>query len=68
MDVNKELTDTQQALLIKNQLAGDQDPQLQAAVSALIRQGAAVEKSPGSSTASVRQQDRLLHSQVPLRR
>ena len=52
VDVNKELTDTQQALLIKNQLAGDQDPQLQAAVSALIRQGAAVEKSPGSSTAS----------------
>ncbi len=52
VDVNKELTDAQQSLLVKNQLAGEQDPQLQAAVSALIRQGAAVEKTPGSTAAS----------------
>ncbi len=52
VDVNKVLTDAQQTLLGKNELAGEQDPQLQAAISALIRQGAAVEKTPGSANAS----------------
>ena len=50
VDVSKTLTDAQEDLLIKNSLAGDQDPQLQAAVSALIRQGAAVQKAPGSDS------------------
>lgn len=53
VDVNKALTEDQQALLVRNALSGDQDPQLQAAVSALIRQGAAVEQAPGTGTASV---------------
>lgn len=48
VDIEKELTSEQQALLVRNQLKGDQDPQLQAAVSALIRQGANVEKAPGT--------------------
>lgn len=52
VDVNKELTDSQEALLVRNQLSGEQDPQLQAAVSALIRQGSAVEQAPGSGTSS----------------
>ncbi len=52
VDVNKELTDSQEALLVRNQLVGDQDPQLQAAVSSLIRQGAPVEQAPGSNPAA----------------
>lgn len=52
VDVNKALTDAQKTLLSKNELAGEQDPQLQAAISALIRQGAAVETTPGSANAS----------------
>ncbi|MBE6829446.1 MAG: PDZ domain-containing protein [Ruminococcaceae bacterium] len=48
-DVSKELTDAQRELLAKNQLAGDQDAQLQAAVSALIRQGANVSQAPGAA-------------------
>ena len=47
VDVNKQLNDSQKALLVKHQLAVDQDPQVQAAGSALIRQGAAVSKTPG---------------------
>lgn len=53
VDVNKELTDSQQELLVRNQLVGGQDPQLQAAVSALIREGATVEQAPGANTAAV---------------
>ena len=34
---------------MKDSLPGEQDPQLQAAVSALIRQGAAVDQAPGAS-------------------
>lgn len=49
VDVSKQLSDAQQALLVKNQLSGDQDTQLQAAVSALIRQGANVSQAPGSA-------------------
>lgn len=48
-DVSKELTDAQRELLAKNQLAGEQDAQLQAAVSALIRQGANVSQAPGAA-------------------
>lgn len=49
VDVSKQLSDAQQALLVKNQLSGDQDTQLQAAVSALIRRGANVSQAPGST-------------------
>lgn len=52
VDIDKELTSEQQALLVRNQLKGDQDPQLQAAVSALIRQGANVTKAPGAENSS----------------
>ncbi|WP_457944442.1 S41 family peptidase [Caproiciproducens sp. LBM24188] len=49
VDVGKTLTQQQQNLLMKDSLPGEQDPQLQAAVSALIRQGAAVDQAPGAS-------------------
>lgn len=52
VDVNKELTDPQRDLLARNQLLADADPQLQAAVAALIRQGAGVETAPGASSAA----------------
>nr|WP_319489405.1 S41 family peptidase [uncultured Caproiciproducens sp.] len=49
VDVSKPLDAAQQALLVKNQLAGGQDTQLQAAVSALIRQGAIVSQTPSAT-------------------
>lgn len=49
VDVNKVLTAQQQEKLIKNQLNVDEDSQIQAAVSALIRQGANIEKAPGKT-------------------
>lgn len=52
VDIEKKLTDTQQNLLNKDSLPGEQDPQLQTAISALIRQGAAVSVSPGSQASS----------------
>jgi carboxyl-terminal processing protease len=50
-DVNKELNTLQQTLLANNQLTYDQDSQLQAAILALVRQGAGVEQVPGASSA-----------------
>ncbi|NLG92773.1 MAG: PDZ domain-containing protein [Clostridiales bacterium] len=50
VDIQKELTSEQEALLVRNQLKAEQDPQLQAAVSALIRQGVNVEKAPGTES------------------
>ncbi|QEY35389.1 PDZ domain-containing protein [Caproiciproducens galactitolivorans] len=50
VDIQKELTSDQEALLVRNQLRAEQDPQLQAAVSALIRQGVSVEKAPGTES------------------
>ncbi len=49
VDVNKKLNALQKTLLVNNQLTYDQDSQLQAAISALIRQGAAVAQVPGVS-------------------
>jgi carboxyl-terminal processing protease len=51
-DVEKKLNDSQKELLLKNQLDVKQDPQVQAAVSALIRQGAAVQTTSSTSSAS----------------
>lgn len=50
-DVGKTLNDSQKALLLKNQLEIKQDPQIQAAVSALIRQGASVQATASSAAA-----------------
>jgi carboxyl-terminal processing protease len=52
VDITKSLNETQQELLLKNQLDGDHDPQLQAAVSALIRQGASIQKAAETSSES----------------
>jgi carboxyl-terminal processing protease len=49
-DVSKTLNDSQKALLLKNQLDLKQDPQIQAAVSALIRQGASVQTTASASS------------------
>lgn len=51
-DVAKTLNDSEKALLLKNQLDIKQDPQIQAAVSALIRQGASVQAMASASSAS----------------
>lgn len=51
-DVGKSLTDEQKSLLERNQLPFSEDPQIQAGVTALIRQGAVVEKAPGASASS----------------
>ncbi len=51
-DVGKTLNDSQKALLLKNQLDIKQDPQIQTAVSALIRQGASVQATASASSAS----------------
>lgn len=51
VDVNKALTDAQQTLYARGVLPGAEDPQLQAAVSALIRQGALVQTAPGTQEA-----------------
>ena len=48
-DVKKELTADQQASFLRNQLAFADDPQIQAGVTALARQGAAVEQMPGAA-------------------
>ncbi|NLJ30900.1 MAG: PDZ domain-containing protein [Clostridiales bacterium] len=52
VDIGKELTQEQQAKLVRGQLAEADDPQLQAAVAALIRQGAGVQQVPGSDSGS----------------
>lgn len=52
VSVSKELTKDQQAQLVRNQLAADNDPQLQAAVAALVRQGAPVQQTPGTASSS----------------
>lgn len=49
VNVSKELTKDQQAQLVRNQLTADNDPQLQAAVAALVRQGADVQQTPGAA-------------------
>ncbi|HEX3040060.1 MAG TPA: S41 family peptidase [Caproiciproducens sp.] len=51
-DVSKTLNDSQKALLMKNQLDIKQDPQIQTAVSALIRQGASVQATASASSGS----------------
>ena len=55
VDVNKVLTAQQQEKLLRNQLNVNDDSQIQAAVSALIRQGASVEKAPGSEKTNTEQ-------------
>lgn len=52
VDISKTLDAAQKALLAKQQLTAENDPQLQAAVTALIRQGAAVEQAPGTAAAA----------------
>lgn len=52
VDIQKDLTDDQEKLLERNGLAYEDDPQLQSAVAALIREGAGVEDVPGSDTDS----------------
>lgn len=52
VDINKPLNDTQQDLLTRNALPAEQDPQLQAAISALVRQGAQVEQAAGTQSAA----------------
>ena len=51
-DAAKSLTDAQKNLLLRNQLPFAEDPQIQAGVTALIRQGAAVRQAPGAAAAS----------------
>jgi carboxyl-terminal processing protease len=47
-DVGKSLTQAQRSRLLRNQLPFADDPQIQAGVTALIRQGAAVQRVPGT--------------------
>lgn len=49
-DVEKKLNDSQKELLLRNELDVKQDPQVQAAISALIRQGAAVQTTSSASS------------------
>ena len=49
-DVEKSLDEEQAALLARRQLAPENDAQVQAAVTALVQQGAAVSQLPGSSS------------------
>lgn len=49
-DVEKSLDEEQAALLARRELAPENDAQVQAAVTALVQQGAAVSELPGSST------------------
>lgn len=51
VDVKKSLDVSQQSRFVRNQLAFEDDPQIQAAVTALARQGASVQKQPGASSA-----------------
>jgi len=50
VDVNKQLNVLQKTLLVNHQLTYDQDSQLQAAILALVRQGAGVEQVPGAAS------------------
>jgi carboxyl-terminal processing protease len=51
-DISKSLSREQESLLVRNQLPAEEDPQVQAGVTALIRQGCAVEQVPGVSSAT----------------
>ncbi|MVB10986.1 Carboxy-terminal processing protease CtpA [Caprobacter fermentans] len=51
-DMNKSLTAEQENKLIRSRLPFAEDPQIQAGVTALIRQGAAVRQVPGTSSSS----------------
>ncbi len=51
-DINISLGSEQKALLERNSLSPSKDAQVQAAVSALIRQGASVQQSPGVSSSA----------------
>ena len=50
-DISATLTEEQRDLLARDELAHTDDAQLQAAVSALVRQGAAVAEIPGTQSA-----------------
>ena len=50
-DISAKLTEEQMELLARDQLENTEDAQLQAAVSALVRQGAAVAEIPGTQSA-----------------
>ena len=50
-DISAKLTEEQMELLARDQLENTEDAQLQAAVSALVRQGAAVAEIPGTQNA-----------------
>ena len=50
-DISATLTEEQMDLLARDELAHTDDAQLQAAVSALVRQGAAVAEIPGTQSA-----------------
>ncbi len=52
VDVNKQLNVLQKTLLVNHQLTYDQDSQLQAAILALVRQGAGVEQVPGAASST----------------
>ncbi|MCI1965593.1 MAG: S41 family peptidase [Oscillospiraceae bacterium] len=49
-EIRKSLTEPQKSLLKRNQLPFAEDPQIQAGVTALIRQGAAVQQVPGAES------------------
>lgn len=55
-DVEKSLDESQAALLLRRQLEPQDDAQVQAAVTALVQQGAAVSEQPGGMTATPAQQ------------
>ena len=50
VDIPKTLDASQSEQLARNSLAAEDDPQFQAAVTALVRQGAAVQQVPGSAS------------------
>jgi hypothetical protein len=52
VDIQKSLSVTQKNLFDRRSLAGGDDPQLQAAVGALIRQGASVKVIPSAKSAT----------------
>ena len=55
-DVEKSLDESQAALLLRRRLEPQDDAQVQAAVTALVQQGAAVSEQPGGMTATPAQQ------------
>ena len=55
-DVEKSLDEDQAALLLRRRLEPQDDAQVQAAVTALVQQGAAVSEQPGGMTATPAQQ------------